>query len=201
MKKGIEYAHSGTKQKFNSLISATLLRPAFLGALSVIHLANRGAQGVIQETRVGQNGVHFGLFKFCIQKPQDESDSRVQRLLQSIGVDELPQVMNIDAGAMGPTGFRPLTPEDHEKFMDNLPPWLQQMHDRVVMPTVPGMVSTHGIAGHTGQVYGDVAETAEMRAENNIKDVIDGSLAYDISLLARYAGSPIISKLMKTATP
>lgn len=98
-----------------------LLGPVFLIIALAVRLDSPGPSFFIQE-RVGKHGVRFQIFKFrsmfvtaphYAASPTRSSDpriTRVGRVLRRLGLDELPQLMNVLKGEMAFVGPRPEMP-------------------------------------------------------------------------------------------
>jgi lipopolysaccharide/colanic/teichoic acid biosynthesis glycosyltransferase len=98
-----------------------LLGPVFLMIAIAIRLDSTGPSFFIQE-RVGKNGRHFQILKFrsmfvtaphYAASPRRSSDPRITtvgRLLRRLGLDELPQLINVLKGDMSVVGPRPEMP-------------------------------------------------------------------------------------------
>ena len=112
----------------------------------------RRRTGAIPANAVGQKGKRFGVFKFRTMVPDaerrfgitqarenDERITRIGRLLRAMGLDELPQIVNILTGDMSFVGPRSLAVNEvlsrHE----------QQARHLRANPRIPG--STRGAAG------------------------------------------------------
>lgn len=111
------------------------------------------------EPRIGRNGEEFTMYKLGLSAGR-------------FALDELGQALNIWRGDMAAFGWRPLAPEEHVEFMDSIDPVLKARYERLVLPTLPGVFSTFAITYHGGLDLPE-ADKYTMRAESNIKDVVD----------------------------
>src|SRR5258708_37990597 len=72
---------------------------------------------LIRQTRVGLSGIPFDMWKFRSVRRVNGSDAggvvvtRVGELLRRYRIDQLPQLINVIPGDMGPVGPRPERPE------------------------------------------------------------------------------------------
>ncbi len=110
------------KRAFDVLGAASLLllsSPVLLASSLAIKLENRGPVFFRQE-RIGKNGKPFRIWKFrtMIQDAEskglgntvakdDDRITRVGRFLRNLGLDELPQLINVLVGDMSLVGPRP----------------------------------------------------------------------------------------------
>ena len=182
MLKGVEYAHSPEKRKLDQTV-ARLANPAYFAARLVSSqlVVEPGENPVFEQQRVGRSGQAFTIFKFKTEDPYGHPINSIARVMNRSGLDEIAQVQNIREGTMSAVGHRPIIGEQFKEFMDNITPTQQQRYKRTVLPTRPGAFSTYGLGFHTG--YDPVVDQHEERAECDIKDVIDGSVAYDLRLI------------------
>ncbi len=102
--------------------SAGLLASAPVVAVAAFAIAlDDGAPVLFRQARVGRHGEPFTVFK--LRTMRDGKATRVGRWLRSLGVDELPQLLNVLRGDMSLVGPRPLTSSevrrlgwDHPRF-------------------------------------------------------------------------------------
>ncbi len=148
------------------LVGAILLLivgwPLFLFISIAIKLDSSGPVLFIQE-RVGENGEHFGIYKFRTMRvgaelqlgellEHNEADgplfkmrddprvTRVGRFLRQTSIDELPQVINVLRGEMSLVGPRPPIPDEVAQYQ----PWHEQ---RLTVP--PGMTGLWQVSGRS----------------------------------------------------
>ncbi|MHA7876571.1 WecB/TagA/CpsF family glycosyltransferase [Roseivivax sp.] len=117
-----------------SLSALLLLAPLLLLVAAAIKADSRGPV-FFKQTRVGKDGVTFGVYKFrsmftdaearraallatsdregvCFKARHDPRVTRVGRLLRRLSVDELPQILNVLKGEMSIVGPRPALREE-----------------------------------------------------------------------------------------
>ena len=126
------------KRGLDILISLLLL-PIFLPVMLVVALAiwleSRGRGGVIyKQTRVGNGGKEFQIYKFRSMSVDAEKDgvaqwaqkhdariTRVGAIIRKVRLDELPQLLNILKGDMSFVGPRPERPEFVKELQEQYP--------------------------------------------------------------------------------
>jgi lipopolysaccharide/colanic/teichoic acid biosynthesis glycosyltransferase len=122
-----------------------LTAPVILLAAALVKLTSRGPAFYLQ-TRVGQYGRHFTIFKLrtMVDKcesltgprwsiPGDPRVTRIGQFLRKAHIDELPQLINVLRGDMSLLGPRPERPE----FLPTLEREIPRYRDRLVVR--PGM--------------------------------------------------------------
>ena len=132
------------KRGLDILISLLLL-PIFLPVMLVVAIAiwleSRGQEAVIyRQTRVGNGGKEFQIYKFRSMGVDAEKDgvaqwakkhdarvTRVGAIIRKIRLDELPQLFNILKGDMSFVGPRPERPE-FVKQLEEQYPYYRERH-------------------------------------------------------------------------
>ena len=132
------------KRGLDILISLLLL-PLFLPVMLVVAIAiwleGKGREGVIyRQTRVGNGGKEFQIYKFRSMSVDAEKDgvaqwaqkhdarvTRVGAIIRKIRLDELPQMFNILKGDMSFVGPRPERPE-FVKQLEEQYPYYRERH-------------------------------------------------------------------------
>jgi len=94
---------------------------------------------IFRQTRVGQNGETFDLFKF---KTIDEEGRVARPFLRHTGLDELPQIVNIVRGDMALFGPRPEVPDLDSVYFEQIPEW-RARHD--VKPGLLCLAQVYGV--------------------------------------------------------
>lgn len=167
-----------TKRAFDftaSLMLLTLLTPLY-GLIALLVKLEDGGPVIFEQTRVGQFGREFKMFKFrsmCLDAEQrlqellcrnrhatgvtfkiqdDPRITRVGRWLRKFSLDELPQIYNVLIGDMSLVGPRPPLPREVRKY---------SLADRRRLAALPGITCVWQISGRSeidfaGQVNLDV---------------------------------------------
>ena len=105
---------------FLSTLMLGMALPVIVPISALIKIED-GGPVLYRQTRWGRNGTRFGVFKFRTMVPDaekkfgitqarenDERITRIGRLLRAMGLDELPQILNILMGDMSFVGPRSL---------------------------------------------------------------------------------------------
>ena len=117
------YQEPRLKRLLDICLSALMLGMALpvILPISVAIKLEDGGPVLYRQTRWGRNGKRFGIFKFRTMVPDaekkygitqarenDDRITRIGRLLRAMGLDELPQIVNILTGDMSFVGPRSL---------------------------------------------------------------------------------------------
>ncbi|WP_231706945.1 sugar transferase [Tsukamurella sputi] len=141
-----------------SLAGLVLLSPLLLLVAIAIKVQEPHAPVLFRQTRVGQEGRLFSLYKFRTMRPvpDEESDrdwtdeslrtTRLGRFLRRHSIDELPQLWNVVRGDMSVVGPRPERPHFASRFGAEIPAY-QSRHR--VMVGLTGWAAIHGLRGDT----------------------------------------------------
>ena len=126
---------------------------ALVGWLIVIvaiflHFANKGAGAFFTQERPGKDGKIYKVIKFKTMTdergadgellPDAERLTRVGKIVRSLSIDELPQLINILKGDMSFIGPRPLLP----RYLPLYSP--EQMRRHEVRPGISGWAQVNG---------------------------------------------------------
>lgn len=120
------------KQVFDFVLAAILilfLMPVLI-ILFVIASLDTASNGIFFQTRIGQYGKPFTIFKIKTIHEQKRTCSKIGRTLRRFKLDEFPQLFNILKGDMSFVGPRP----DIEGYYDKL-----VGADRKVLELKPGL--------------------------------------------------------------
>jgi len=122
-----------------STIGFIILFPLFIILYLLIFIFS-GYPVIFKQTRFGQYGKNFTIFKFrtmvvCNEKnfistSNDRRITKVGGILRKLKLDEIPEVLNIVKGEMSLVGPRPDMPEYIKKINEN---------DRIILNLKPGL--------------------------------------------------------------
>ncbi|MGI5129458.1 sugar transferase [Pseudonocardia sp. CA-107938] len=140
-----------------ALIGLLLVLPILLIAAIAVRI--EGGPGVIfRQTRVGQHGRHFTLYKLRSLKPEtgegdvkwnidnDARLGRVGRFIRATAIDELPQLVNVLLGDMSLVGPRPERPHFVDQFSATIPGYAARHR---VPVGLTGLAVVKGLRGDT----------------------------------------------------
>lgn len=113
-----------------------------------LHFANKGAGAFFTQDRPGRDGKIFRVIKFKTMTDERDDNgellpdaqrlTKVGRIVRSLSMDELPQLINVFKGDMALIGPRPLLPEYLWVFDDF------QKRRMEVRPGITGWAQVHG---------------------------------------------------------
>jgi undecaprenyl phosphate N,N'-diacetylbacillosamine 1-phosphate transferase len=174
------------KEQFDRIVAFILLiltLPVFLLAIVTIKLFSRGPVLFFQE-RVGLDEKPFQILKFrtmslaapnhalgSVTVQNDPRLFRGARLLRTLKIDELPQLINVLNGTMSLVGPRPTVREDYERMASG------QRRRASVKPGLTGLA----------QINGAAALLWPERIAYDLEYIEDYSLWMDVSILVRTA--------------
>ena len=163
-----------------SLLGLIVLALPMVIIVVLIRRESKGA-AIFRQRRAGHHGKPFTLLKYRTMRtdadpyghsPHSGEDPRLTRIgrwLREKSLDELPQLMNILAGAMTLVGPRPL----YERQVET---WTPEQRRRLEVKP--------GLTGYA-QVYGRGSLTIEEKLEMDVHYVVHRSLWLDVKILFR----------------
>jgi sugar transferase (PEP-CTERM system associated) len=183
-----DFLRLASKRLFDVAVSVGILvvaSPIALLTAIAIYLEDRGPI-LYRQTRTGQNGRLFTIFKFRSMRVDAEpdgkpiwasrNDSRITRvgaIIRRLRVDELPQALNVLLGHMSFVGPRPERPEFVAQLAQAIP-FYPQRH--FVKPGVTGWAQVR-------YSYGASDKDAQEKLEYDLYYVKHHSLAFDLMVL------------------
>jgi lipopolysaccharide/colanic/teichoic acid biosynthesis glycosyltransferase len=190
MKTGVEYLHSREKRLLDLSIAWSLQPANYLAQLAAKTFVHKLGDDVLySDTRIGQNHRRMEVIKIRTLNEYGLEVNQVAASLRAKGLDELPQVLLVRQGNMSIWGARPLLESEDMQLRKavlttNTGRNLLAMHDDIVAPARPGMLSSFALYAHC---FGDT--DPEMRLRLNIHDALHASAAYDMGTLLRGAAN------------
>ncbi len=183
-----------------SLVALILLLPVLVVIALAVKLDSRGPV-LFRQTRVGQGGREFGVFKFrtmvmnadallaeltarnetdglMFKMRDDPRVTRVGRLLRKWSLDELPQLLNVVRGQMSLVGPRPPLPSEVARYDGDVA-------RRLLVK--PGMTGLWQVSGRSDLSWEDGIRLDLYYVEN-------WSLAADLSILWKTIGAVVNSR-------
>ena len=166
-----------------SSVSLVLLSPLFLIIIVLIRILD-GKKVFYKQERVGQDSVHFFLYKFRTMsldaekktgpvwtQPDDHRVTRLGKFLRRTNIDELPQLWNVLIGHMSLVGPRPERPYFVEQFKDQIPRYMTR---HKIKSGLTGWAQIHGLRGNT---------SLEERIKYDLYYIENWTLMMDIEIL------------------
>lgn len=131
-----------------SFCALAILWPLLLVVAIWLHFANKGAGAFFMQDRPGKDAKIFKVIKFKTMTderdaegkllPDEQRLTKVGRLVRSLSIDELPQLINVLKGDMSLVGPRPLMP----KYLPLYSPEQYRRHE--VRPGITGWAQVNG---------------------------------------------------------
>ena len=160
-----------------SLLAIIVLSPVLVVVTVWLHFANKGAGAFFTQERPGKDAKIFRVIKFKTMTDERDADgnllpdvqrlTRVGKVVRSLSLDELPQLLNVLKGDMALIGPRPL-------LVKYLPLYTkEQMRRHEVRPGITGWA----------QVNGRNAITHTKKFEYDVWYVDHLSFALDVKIL------------------
>src|SRR5579862_1446821 len=135
-----------------AVIALIVAAPVMLVVAVLIRL-DSGGPVILRQTRIGENGRYFTLFKFRSMKVGSDRESilapathddprctRVGKWIRRFRLDELPQLFNIIKGDMYFIGPRPFVPDQEAELVQHIPNYCQRW---TVRPGITGWAQVH----------------------------------------------------------
>jgi len=172
------------------LLIPVLLPLIILSSIAIL-IESRGRGPLIySQSRVGENGKIFNIYKFRSMVPDAESDgiarwadkddsriTSVGRILRKFRFDEIPQLYNILRGDMSFVGPRPERPEFVERLADKIPYYKERLR---VKPGLSGWAQIN-------YSYGASAEDGLEKLQYDLFYVKNYSILLDALVLLQTA--------------
>ncbi len=131
-----------------SLIALICISPILIVVTIWLHFANKGAGAFFFQERPGKDGKIFKVIKYKTMTDERDANgkllpdaqrlTKVGKLVRSLSIDELPQLINVLKGDMALIGPRPLL----VKYLPLYSPEQARRHE--VRPGITGWAQVHG---------------------------------------------------------
>ena len=133
---------------FGAILALVVVGWLILLVWLLLHFANKGAGAFFMQERPGKDGKIYKVIKFKTMTDEKDADgnllpdaqrlTKVGRIVRSLSIDELPQLINILKGDMSFIGPRPLL----VKYLPLYSP--EQMRRHEVRPGISGWAQVNG---------------------------------------------------------
>ena len=131
-----------------SFIAIICISPILLMVTIWLHFANKGAGAFFLQKRPGKDAKIFKVIKFKTMTDERDAEgnllpdakrlTKVGKIVRSLSIDELPQLINVLKGDMSLIGPRPLLPKYLPLYSK------EQMRRHEVRPGISGWAQCHG---------------------------------------------------------
>ncbi len=181
---GLQALAKRTMDVVVSLFALIILSPLMLLTALAIRLDSPGPV-LYRQARLGRKERPFEMLKFRSMRkdaeegkagwttPGDIRRTRVGRVIRPLGIDELPQLINVIRGEMSLVGPRPERPEHVQTFTREIPSYGARHR---VRPGLTGWAQINGLRGDT-----DIAE----RIEHDLYYIENWSPWFDIKIVLK----------------
>ncbi|MHB1325414.1 MAG: undecaprenyl-phosphate glucose phosphotransferase [Thermoleophilia bacterium] len=181
---GLQWVVKRTMDIVISLLVLVVMAPLFLLIVLAIRLDSPGSV-LYRQVRLGKNERPFEILKFRSMRQDAEKGepgwstagdirrTRMGRIIRPLGIDELPQLINVIKGEMSLVGPRPERPEHVERFVREIAAYASRHR---VRPGLTGWAQINGLRGDT-----DIVE----RVEHDIYYIENWNPWLDIKILLK----------------
>lgn len=197
MLRGVDYLHSKEKRLFDRQ-AIHLMQPfAWIAFRTLVQ--HSGDDTLFLQERVGKDGDLFQMYKLrTFQQDGMTPINDHAAFLRRSGMDELIQYKNIQKGEMSVVGaWRPRTLIEHQQTLDLVPGHIADKFKAIIMPTLPGVVTSFAIDTHLGMIDNDAME--EERIEMGLEYVEEASYIKDWQLFLSAVSKGLTNKMKRGA--
>lgn len=130
------------------LIALLIIWPILLLLVIFLHFANKGAGVFFTQDRPGRNAKIFKAIKFKTMTDERDAEgnllldanrlTKIGKIVRSLSIDELPQLINVLKGDMALVGPRPLLPKYLPLYSE------EQFRRHEVRPGITGWAQVNG---------------------------------------------------------
>lgn len=130
------------------LCALCIIWPFLFIILIILHFANKGAGVFFTQDRTGRNSKIFKAIKFKTMTDERDAEgyllpdadrlTKVGKIVRSLSIDELPQLINVLRGDMALVGPRPLLPKYLPLYSE------EQFRRHEVRPGITGWAQVNG---------------------------------------------------------
>lgn len=181
------------KRGLDVIVALFLLPPVLLillPAALAIKLTSKGPV-FFRQTRYGQGKQPFTILKLRTMTVCEDGEAfrqavkgdnrvtRVERVLRSSSLDELPQIFNVLRGDMSLVGPRPHATKHDDDFRAHIPGYDRRFRVR------PGITGLAQVRGHRGPT--ETVEVMRTRIESDLEYVQRASVWLDLKILVQTA--------------